>query len=83
MGDIGGTFKLAGAAFDAGFNNVKDALKIAFDFVKFDIFATFFQEIGLWFTRMEFPQKFERAFHKIMDLPKPVCSMSFSTCSNV
>ena len=40
--------------------------KAAFDFVKFDIFTNFFQEIGLWFENLNFPEKFERAFRSIM-----------------
>lgn len=40
--------------------------KAAFDFIKFDIFTNFFQEIGLWFENLNFPEKFEKAFRAVM-----------------
>ncbi|KAH0792672.1 hypothetical protein GPJ56_003506 [Histomonas meleagridis] len=61
-----GQFQAASAAFDQAFTSVKEACKVAFDFIKFDIFTNFFQQIGLWLNSLGFPQFFENVFQKVM-----------------
>ncbi|OHS99263.1 hypothetical protein TRFO_08517 [Tritrichomonas foetus] len=62
----GGALGEASATLDKAFSTLKDAFKVAFDFIKFDVFTNFFQQIGLWLNNMGFPQFFERCFQKIM-----------------
>lgn len=56
----------ASASLDQAFSSMKGACKVAFDFIKFDIFTNFFQQIGLWLNNMGFPQFFEKCFKDIM-----------------
>ena len=62
-----GTVEMISSKFDSGFEAIGNACHAVFDLVKFDIFINFFQQIGLWFTRFNFPEKFEKMFHAFMD----------------
>jgi len=56
-----------GTQFDTAFSALSGAFSWVFDFVKFEVLQTYFQQLGLWFTRLNFPQGFSNAFHKIID----------------
>ncbi|KAK8884242.1 hypothetical protein M9Y10_043350 [Tritrichomonas musculus] len=67
MSGIGGSaLKQASSSLDGAFKSLKDSCHAAFDFIKFDVFTNFFQQIGLWLNNMGFPQFFEKCFQKIM-----------------
>lgn len=61
-----GSLQSASAAFDSAFTSIKDACKVAFDFIKFDIFTNFFQQVGLWINNLDFPKIFNDIFQKFM-----------------
>lgn len=60
----GGGLASASSSFDSG---IVSQLKAAFDFVKLEIFGNFFQQMGLWFARLRFPDGFRRFFEALMD----------------
>ena len=55
------------AHFDASFDAISSVFSWGFDFVKYEIFTTYFQQFGLWFSRLSFPKGFEMVFHSFMD----------------
>lgn len=61
-----GALQGASAIFDTAFASIKDACKVAFDFIKFDIFTNFFQQVGLWINSLDFPKIFNNIFQKVM-----------------
>jgi len=64
---VGKVCSAIGTNFDVAFVAVSKAFQFVFDFIKFDIFVNYFQQIGLWFNNLAFPQKFKDLFHKFVD----------------
>lgn len=64
--------------FGASLEEVSSFFVSSFDFVKYDIFMNSFQHIGLWFTKLGFPEFFNRLFHKVMDFVSFVWDFVFS-----
>lgn len=58
--------KQASSSLDGAFKSMKNSCTAAFDFIKFEVFTNFFQQIALWLNNMGFPQFFEKCFQKIM-----------------
>lgn len=59
-----GSLNLASITFDSGFS-LGGCCTRAFNFIKYDIFMNFAQQIALWFDNFEIPETFTRAFEKI------------------
>lgn len=53
------------ASVDGGFAGVAQCCKRAVNFVKYDIFMNFFQQVGLWFDNFELPQGFKNALDNL------------------
>lgn len=54
-------------SFSGTFGAIKLACSNAFQFIKYDIFMNFVQQIGLWFDSFSMPEEFQEAWRGFMD----------------
>ncbi|OHT09786.1 hypothetical protein TRFO_21220 [Tritrichomonas foetus] len=65
IGKSAGSLGLASVSYDSGFQGIGHCCQRAMNFVKYDIFMNFFQQVGLWFENFELPDGFKNALDEL------------------
>lgn len=65
IGKSSGSLSLASSSFDGGFAGFSNCCSRAVNFIKYDIFMNFFQQVALWFENFELPKGFQNALDKL------------------
>ena len=65
IGKSSGNLGMANISFDSGFEGVGACCSRAFNFIKYDIFMNFFQQVGLWFDNFQLPDGFKNALEDL------------------